>query len=135
MLGWRSRAAGQSDKGCRLGCRFARRFRRGDGKPCFRIVRRHQFAVVSENHAGRVARFKRDLRDVLNVRNAIGNKRVPQGVVFPRQGREHVGFRLGGNFKHLIRLAARFVMFIAAVDGNGRVAGLFYAPRLRFFGL
>ena len=61
MLGWRSRAAGQTDKGCPLGCRFACRFCWGDGKPSFRIVRRHQFAVVAEDHAGAVASFKRNL--------------------------------------------------------------------------
>ena len=53
--------------------------RRG-GKPLFRRVGLHQFAVVLKNHRRAVAGFQRHLGRRLHQRQPVADKRVPQAV-------------------------------------------------------
>ena len=55
-------------------------------KPRLCRFRPHQFAIMLEDHLRAVARFKRDLRHILDVRHAVGNEGVPQRIMFPREG-------------------------------------------------
>src|SRR5205823_5001178 len=58
------------------------------------FVWRYDFAVVLENHPGRITGFKARLGYVLSFGNTVGNEAVPKRVVFPFDAR---AFRESGN--------------------------------------